>query len=121
MNATYTGPERRWMTRSLYDWTDRSEHHDNKFAIGEARSVAILEKLRTRAVNRGRREEADALWDGLWELKQKLQKRRERIAEDATPWFDGSAFATLERNYCGACGFTESHDENCPLPERHAS
>ena len=90
--STYTGHERRWMTRSLYTWQDRYEHHDMKFARDEARSIAVLEKLRSRAVKRHRSEEADALFDGIWELQKKLDARRERIAAKAAPWFDGSAF-----------------------------
>lgn len=88
----YTGTERRWMTRSLYPWQDYQELHDMKYARDEARSIAILEKIRARAVKRHRSEEVDALFDGIWELQKKLDARRERIAQKAAPWFDGSAF-----------------------------
>lgn len=94
----YAGPERRWMTRSLYDWTWRSEQHNNKYARNEARSIAILEALRAKALKRHRTstsarasEEADALWDGIYEIQQKLNARRERIARACAPWFEGEA------------------------------
>ena len=90
--AQYAGPERRWMRRELYDWTHRHEHHDNQWAKGEAKSVEILQKLSDKAAKVGRTEEADALWDGLYQLKLALEKRRERIAAKVGPWFDGSAF-----------------------------
>ena len=94
--SVYSGPERRWMTRSLHDWTDRSEQHNNKYALLEARSIAILEALREKVRKRGRtseraREEVSALWDGIWEIRQKLEARRKRIAEDCATWFDDSA------------------------------
>lgn len=91
----YTGPERRWMTgRSLYGWTMRSDHHNNKCALDEARDVAVLGKLHRKAAKAGRQAEADALWSGLWELKQKLDRYRLRVAEETNPWFDGSAFGS---------------------------
>lgn len=101
--SAYTGPERRWMKRSLYDWTWRSEQHDNRFARGEAQSVAILEALRTEALKHGRGAEADAIWDGMYEIREKLHRRRARIAKDVAPWFTAGVFA-------------ESHEANCPRP-----
>ena len=92
MLQTYTGPERRWMRRSLYDWTYRTEHHHTRFAREEARDIAILEKLRRGAYKRNRMAEAEAIFSGMYELQQKLAGRRQRIAEDCAPWFDGSAF-----------------------------
>jgi hypothetical protein len=90
--SAYTGPERRWMTRSLYDWTDRDEHHDNKFALKEAREIAVLERIRQRAIKASRDEENIVLYGCIWDIQKKLNERRKRIADDAAPWFDERAF-----------------------------
>ena len=106
VRPAYTGRERRWMTRSLCDWTYRTEHHHNRFAREEARDIAILEKLYERANKRRRRDEASAIFSGMYELQQKLAERRKRIANDCAPWFDGSAF---ERRPAGpvVCSFAD--------------
>lgn len=82
--ATYTGPERRWMTsRPSRSWLDRDEHFYNRVAREMERHIAILEKMRKRAKG----EASSALWSGIYELQNKLHEYRKDIARECAPWF----------------------------------
>lgn len=87
---TYTGRERRWMvSREWGRWIDRDAQSANQSALEYARDAEILLKVRNRAKNRLTQ---NALWNGYWQLKEKRDHFRMRVAKEVAPWFDGSAF-----------------------------
>ena len=91
----YTGRERRWArSRAWSCWAQRLDQMANQEALTLTRSVDALVKMRQRVKNKDS-VNAEALWNGYWYVKEKRDYYRGRVAEDAAPWFDGSAFAAV--------------------------
>jgi hypothetical protein len=85
----YTGPERRWSrSREWSGWAQRREQSANQSALEYSRDADLLLEIRKRQKDRAK---LDALWNGYWHLKEQRDKFRARVADETSPWFDGSA------------------------------